>query len=196
MGGIVTGRLPEARAAHLLARARQAEPTYAPVGLLLAADAVDTDADLCVERLLGDGPEVFAAAVACLRSLGPQRAVATVWPAGATAAEGATVLIGVPWGPVTVVALNRVLAVLDVPRRWGFAYATLPGHPLVGEEAFVVEHRDDDTVLARVTAVARVALPLARWAHPALVPAQRHFAMLYLDQVAAAVARAEASLAP
>ncbi len=44
----------------------------------------------------------------------------------------------------------RVLYVLEEQRRRGFCYGTLPGHPLRGEERFVVEHRDDDTVVFTV----------------------------------------------
>jgi uncharacterized protein (UPF0548 family) len=62
-----------------------------------------------------------------------------------------------PEGPVTVgeTALIRfgpirervrVVRVVDEPRRRGFAYGTLPQHPLIGEEAFLVEWRDDDRV--------------------------------------------------
>lgn len=82
---IVVGRLSEEQAAGLLATAAEAEPSYAPVGLLLAPET--GGADLCVERVVGSGSEAFARAVACFGSLDPQRAVAVVWPLGATATE-------------------------------------------------------------------------------------------------------------
>jgi uncharacterized protein (UPF0548 family) len=67
-------------------------------------------------------------------------------------ADGAT-----PEGPVAVGETARIrfgllreevriVRVVDEPRRKGFAYGTLPRHPLVGEEAFVVEWRNDDRV--------------------------------------------------
>jgi uncharacterized protein (UPF0548 family) len=40
----------------------------------------------------------------------------------------------------------RAVRVVDKPRLRGFAYGTLPEHPLIGEEAFLVEWRDDDAV--------------------------------------------------
>lgn len=40
----------------------------------------------------------------------------------------------------------RVVYVVDEPDRRGAAFGTLPGHPLSGEELFVVERRDDDSV--------------------------------------------------
>lgn len=42
---------------------------------------------------------------------------------------------------VRVVEPVCVLTVVDGPDRVGFAYGTLPGHPIAGEEAFIV-HRD------------------------------------------------------
>lgn len=42
---------------------------------------------------------------------------------------------------VTIVEPVEVVAVVEDPDRVGFAYRTLPGHPVDGEEAFVV-HRD------------------------------------------------------
>lgn len=40
----------------------------------------------------------------------------------------------------------RVVFVIDEPDRRGAAFGSLPGHPLVGEELFVVERRGDDSV--------------------------------------------------
>lgn len=64
----------------------------------------------------------------------------------------------------------RVVYVVDEPHRAGFAYGTLPGHPESGEEAFVVEHGEDDIVRLNVTAFSRPATlltrlggPVARW---------------------------------
>jgi uncharacterized protein (UPF0548 family) len=40
----------------------------------------------------------------------------------------------------------QVVRVVREPRRRGFAYGTLPRHPLIGEEAFLVEWNADDSV--------------------------------------------------
>ncbi len=189
------GRVSAAGLDRLLGAGRTAAPTCSPVGDLLGADGPAPD--LVVERSVGSAPGAFAAAVDCLRSLGPQRSVATVWPTDVVAEQGATVLVALPFGPVTVVAVNRVVAVVDEPDRWGFAYGTLPGHPEVGEEAFVVERRADGEVVARVTATARVALPAGQLARPLLGLLQRRFAERYLEAVEAAVrAGAEAEERP
>ncbi|HMJ78760.1 MAG TPA: DUF1990 domain-containing protein [Iamia sp.] len=179
------GRLGAVAAARILDRARSAVPTYDLVGALLTDDPPDPD--LAVERELGSGQEVFDRAVACFRSLGAARAAGTVWPDDATAELGATVLVAAPIGPLTVVAVNRIVEVVDEPDRWGFAYGTLPGHIEIGEEAFVVARRADGTVVARITARSHAALPAARLLQPVFVPIQRRFAQRYLDAVVAAV---------
>jgi hypothetical protein len=51
----------------------------------------------------------------------------------------------------------RVVYVIDEPRRRGFAYGTLPGHPESGEEAFVLEQRDDGTIASNIIAFSRPA---------------------------------------
>ncbi|HEX7135445.1 MAG TPA: DUF1990 domain-containing protein [Iamia sp.] len=179
------GRLGAAAAERILDRARATAPTYDFVGALLTTDPPPPD--LVAERTVGRGPDAFVRAVECLRPFGAQRAVARVWPAGAVVEPGADVLVALGLGPVTVVAVDRVVGVVDEPRRWGFAYGTLPGHIEVGEEAFVVSHGDDDAVVVRITATAHVALPGSRLLQHLLLPIQRRYAERYLDAVVAAV---------
>ena len=64
--------------------------------------------------------------------------------------------------------------------RRGFAYGTLPGHPESGEEAFVIERHDDDTVSFTITAFSRHATRLARVAGPLGRAAQRRITARYL----------------
>jgi len=49
----------------------------------------------------------------------------------------------------------RVVYVVDEPTEAGFAYGTLEGHPLRGEEAFMIEHRDDNSVWISVRSFSR-----------------------------------------
>ncbi|GAA1015177.1 DUF1990 domain-containing protein [Nocardiopsis tropica] len=73
---------------------------------------------------------------------------------------------------VTVTEPVEVVEVVDTADRAGFSYRTLPGHPVRGEEAFVV-HRDGDDVLLTVRSLTRPA-PHGFWraAYPALRVAQ------------------------
>lgn len=43
----------------------------------------------------------------------------------------------------------EVATVVATPTRVGFSYRTLPGHPVAGEEAFIV-HRDGDDVMLTI----------------------------------------------
>ncbi|MGI9120990.1 MAG: DUF1990 family protein [Acidimicrobiales bacterium] len=130
----------------------------------------------------------FAAARRALRSWAPQRAIgAHVEPSSQVVALGAAVLIVLRWGPFTVVAPDRVVAVIDEPRRFVFAYGTLPGHPERGEESFTVETLPDGTVRATIrvqarpaTALARATAPMVRWLQGAALRA-------YLGAIAHAV---------
>jgi uncharacterized protein (UPF0548 family) len=70
-------------------------------------------------------------------------------------------------GPVQITAPRQVVYVVQEPARRGFAYGTLPGHLESGEEAFVIERHDDDTVTFTITAFSRPATLLARAAGPA-----------------------------
>lgn len=58
-------------------------------------------------------------------------------------------------GPFNVNAPVRVVYTIDEPRRAGFAYGTLTGHPASGEEAFILERRDDDSIWLTIRAFSR-----------------------------------------
>lgn len=64
---------------------------------------------------------------------------------------GDTAIIGI--GPVREPV--RVVYTVEDEREVGFAYGTLPGHPLEGEESFMLERRGDDSVWIVVRALAR-----------------------------------------
>lgn len=181
---VVVGRLSPERASALLVRAHTAEPTYAEVGSTLSGAAAP---DFAAERELGTGRDTFDRARAALRAFVPQRAVASVLPEDAVAVEGATVLIALRLGPITVVAPDRIVAVVDEADRWGFAYGTLPGHPERGEEAFEVFARPDGSVLARVAVSARPALPASSLLAPVVERVSRHYAGRYLDALQAVI---------
>ncbi len=74
----------------------------------------------------------------------------------------------------------RVVYTVNETKRQGFAQGTLPGHPLLGEESFVVERRDDDSVWMTVRSFSRPAGRLWWVLYPALRLAQAHFTRRYL----------------
>ncbi|PWC07348.1 DUF1990 family protein [Mycetocola zhujimingii] len=81
---------------------------------------------------------------------------------------------------LTVVEPVEVVSVVEEPDRVGFSYRTLPGHPVDGEEAFVV-HRIGDEVHLTVRSLTRAA-PQQPWRalYPVLRVAQRIARRRYL----------------
>jgi len=91
-------------------------------------------------------------------------------------------------GPIVITAPARVVYLVDEPKRKGFAYGTLPGHPEDGEEAFIVSQREDDSVWLTIRAFSR---PSSRtwWAvYPALRIAQELYTRRYLRALAGPIA--------
>ncbi|MEO8906586.1 MAG: DUF1990 domain-containing protein, partial [Microbacteriaceae bacterium] len=83
-------------------------------------------------------------------------------------ANGMTAVLKIPVGPFHIAAPLRVVYVVDDANRAGFAYGTLRGHPESGEEAFIVEHRDDDSVWLVIRAFSRPSNFFYRVAAPIL----------------------------
>ena len=81
---------------------------------------------------------------------------------------------------VTVVEPVEVVAVVEEADRVGFAYSTLPGHPVSGEEAFIV-HRHGDQVRLTIRSLTRAASDQPwRALYPLLRIAQRIARRRYL----------------
>lgn len=76
-------------------------------------------------------------------------------------------------GPFKVHAPVRVVYVIDEPTRKGFAYGTLAGHPVSGEESWVITREDDGSVWMTIKAFSRP----SRWfwwlGYPAVRTMQR-----------------------
>ena len=80
----------------------------------------------------------------------------------------------------TVVEPVEVVAVVQEPGRVGFAYRTMPGHPVSGEEAFIV-HRHGDEVHLTIRSLTRAASHQPwRVLYPLLLVAQRLVRRRYL----------------
>nr|WP_252727748.1 DUF1990 domain-containing protein [Curtobacterium sp. WW7] len=80
----------------------------------------------------------------------------------------------------TVQAPVRVVAIIDERDRKGFAYGTLDGHPLSGEESFVVERTPDGSVWLQVRQFSQPASRKWRFVAPLLRRQQRVMAEKYL----------------
>jgi uncharacterized protein (UPF0548 family) len=183
------GRVDAAAVAEALAASSAAAPTYDGVGTTLG------DAELPGYRTerysaeLGAGPDVLERGRDALRAWAAHTGAGLrVEPPNAPLAEGATVVLITRLGPLSVLAACRVVAVVDGPDRFGFAYGTLPLHPESGEEAFVVTRGADGVVRFEVVAVSRPAAPLARLGAPVTSLVQRRVTRHYLEALREAVA--------
>ena len=176
------GRPGRATLDELLARAEASSLTYDHVGSTLPSSE-GTVRPVRTEHLdLGVGPQDFDAAVAGLRAWACHRGLgAAVHPADAPLEVGTSLLVVLHLGPVSIVVPDRIVAVVEEPRRFGFAYGTLQGHQERGEESFLVEHLDDDRVVATIGLDARAATTAARLAAPAVGWFQRLAVRRYLS---------------
>lgn len=98
----------------------------------------------------------------------------------AVVAPGDTAVMGIPFGPFRVKAPVRVVYVVDEPRRTGFAYGTLKGHPEAGEEGWLVEQKDDGSVWMVVRAFSRPSNGLWWLVYPVLRMSQEFYTRKYL----------------
>jgi uncharacterized protein (UPF0548 family) len=100
-----------------------------------------------------------------------ERAGLRVAASSKRAEAGGVVVMRLGIGRVSIRIPCRVVYVIDEPNRIGFAYGTLPGHPVAGEELFLVQRNGDGRVTFTVSAfsrpantLTRVAGPVTRWA--------------------------------
>ena len=83
-------------------------------------------------------------------------------------------------GPLRVRGPARVVAVVEWSDRCGFAYGTLDGRPVSGEEAFVLYRDRDGTVHLTLRSLSRSGRGWRRPAFPGVLVAQRWYRARYL----------------
>lgn len=140
---------------------------------------------------LGAGAPAFAAARDAIRGWAMFPApLARIEPAGVPIAVGELAAVVVRAFGAWWLNAARIVYVIDEPRRFGFAYGTLPGHAERGEERFLVEWLDDDSVWYDLAAFSQPRYWMARLARPVTRRLQRRFARLSKAAMQRAVARA------
>jgi uncharacterized protein (UPF0548 family) len=162
--------------------------SYAPVG------ATRLDQERWAEQLpgfrryartvrIGRGQQLWEVASAALLEWGVKsRSGFVVVPghgAGARVREGAEYWLLVSLGRWVVREPVRVVAVIDQPDRRGFAYGTLDGHPVAGEEAFVLHRTSDENVWLTLRSLTQPAPGRWRLAFPVLLVAQLWYRWRY-----------------
>ncbi|MER5386149.1 DUF1990 domain-containing protein [Streptomyces sp. NPDC002688] len=163
--------------------------TYAPCGATRPGDEVWSTVIPGFRRhertvVVGHGDSDWHAASDALLRWGVKRrsgfSVRPLAGAGARVTEGARYTITAAWGPLAVHEPVRVVAVVDTPDTRGFAYGTLPGHPVSGEEAFIVRKAPDGRVTLTLRSLTAPA-PAGMWRllFPLLLIAQRVYRRRY-----------------
>ena len=148
--------------AQFISRQRDLPFTYAEVGATNATPPAGYNVDH--NRIqLGNGEATFKRGVEALKhwqqfDLG----WVTIVPREVAVEVGATVAIKARTSGMWSLSASRVVYVIDEPRRFGFAYGTLPDHVESGEERFLIERLDDDSVWYDILAFSRPRHPLVK----------------------------------
>jgi uncharacterized protein (UPF0548 family) len=176
------GRLSTDELQAIATRACDDRPTYQAIGAVLGPDSAlpRSFRHDHHEASIGDDPDAFSRAVLGLQQWVPHRGAGLMVQPDDPPKEGATVAIARRVGPLTAIAACRVVRVICEPDRCGFVYGTLPGHPECGEEAFLVERRESQTVFV-IRAFSKPAEFLARLGGPITRRIQRSTTQAYLD---------------
>lgn len=111
----------------------------------------------------GDGGE---------RPIGPGTAAAVV--------AGARYWLIAHLGPVRIREPVQVIAIVDEPARKGLAYGTLTGHPVSGEEAFLLDREPDGSVWLTVRSLTQPSIGIWRPTYPVVPLAQHLYRRRYL----------------
>ena len=126
---------------------------------------------------LGEGRATYDRAVEALKNWRQfDLGWVTIVPNGVTVEGGATVAVKARAFGTWSLSAARVVYVIDEPRRFGFAYGTLPDHVERGEERFLIEWLPDDTVWYDIIAFSRPQHPLVKLSAPLARRLQKRFA--------------------
>jgi uncharacterized protein (UPF0548 family) len=133
---------------------------------------------------LGLGDALMRRAAEAVMTFGVQRGAGLRPVTSAPRASVGVLVIGrTGLGPLALRIPCKVVWAADEPRRAGFGYGTLSGHPERGEEAFLVNHDVDDVVRFHVRSFSAPARWFTRAAGPLLHVATDAAARRYLTAV-------------
>lgn len=153
--------------------------TYTAVGATLETSGVAIPSGYNVDRTrvrLGTGDDVFAAAKQAIRAWKHfDMGWVGIWPAGIPIEKGSIAVVLTHSLGLWSAHTARIVYTIEEPRRFGFAYGTLPGHAEQGEERFLVEQLDDGSVWYDVIAFSRPRHFLAKLSYPMVRRLQKRF---------------------
>lgn len=130
--------------------------TYAEVGATRHLPLPAGYAHLVRRERVGDGSAALRVAAARLARWEPQRGAGLdVRTDAEVAAPGVRFATGVRIGPLRIWAPCEIVWLVDTGAEYGFGFGTLPGHPEIGEEAFLLTLDDDGALWFEVRAFSR-----------------------------------------
>jgi uncharacterized protein (UPF0548 family) len=125
---------------------------------------------------LGSGEETYRRAITLLKNWRQfDLGWVTIVPRGVTIEVGAIVAIKARAFGTWSLSASRVVYMIEEPRRFGFAYGTLPDHVECGEERFLMEWLPDDSVWYDILAFSKPRHPLVRMSFPLARMLQKRF---------------------
>jgi len=124
------------------------------------------------ETLLGQGDRVWESASREVLVWGVKTRSGFRVPDAHEVIPGERLQITAGIGPVSVREPVEVRQVIREPHRVGFSYVGLPGHPVRGEEAFIVHRRGEDVYLTIRSLTAPASRGFWRFVYPMLRAAQ------------------------
>jgi len=175
--------------ARFVASQRELPFTYSEVGATNATPPADYNVDH--NRIqLGTGEETYRRAVDALKNWRHfELGWVTIVPRGVPIETGAIVAVKARAFGTWSLNASRVVYTIDEPRRFGFAYGTLPDHVERGEERFLVEWLPDDSVWYDILAFSRPQHPLVKLSTPLARMLQKRFARESLNRMKSAFIR-------
>ena len=188
--GVVALRLrrpTDDQLAALLERCRSDRLSYEPIGASLDPAVAVPGLHRRRWTTALHGASAFDRGVDAIQAWAAQRGSGLVVAADGPIAVGTNVALGVPLPVGFVDSTCRIVAVVDEPNRYGFAYGTLSVHPARGEEAFVIVRDDDGGVRFDVEAVSTPRQVLARLIPPVARRLQDTAVHRYLSAMVRAV---------
>ena len=165
---------------RLLALADRQDLTYPDVGATQTGELPGGYRHDRRTLRLGPASSFESAAEQLLQWKAQLGAGAQVVPGDPVTGEGSNRLVLIKLGLVWAIAPVRIVYLVDEPDRKGFGYGTLPGHPEIGEESFVIERRDDGTQFL-ITAFSKPSQWLVRLGQPIARAVQVHTTGRYLE---------------
>jgi uncharacterized protein (UPF0548 family) len=164
------------RVREVLAEQTPLELSYRAEGITANGDAPAGYATDHNRQLLGTGEAAWQRAKAAIRGWRTfPRPWTAIEPPDAPIATGTVIAVHVRVLGLWWLNAARIVYVIDEPRRFGFAYGTLPRHAERGEERFTVEWLDDDTVWYDLLAYSQPRHVLARIGYPLTRMFQKRF---------------------